>query len=341
MLRLPAFSVLAPNTLSDALALLAEDTENTAVLAGGTDLLPNLKRRLSTPKRLLSLRQLHELKQIEVSDTELRIGSAVRLCEVAAHPVIREEAVALVQAIEQLATIQIRNTATLGGNLCLDTRCEYFNQSELWRQAIGYCKKKLGDVCWVATSSPRCLAVSSSDTAPALAALGARVTLAAVQSEREEPLSNFYQNDGAQPLLRRPEELLVGIRVPRKKDRRSTYWKLRRRGSFDFPLLGVACAVQFSDENLVSEVRLFLGAVSSQPLWVDRAPALLCGRPLLDDQITRTALAAQAVAKPMAHADMTVSYRKTMVKPLVELALREVRGDDVRAERQRFLHLGL
>ena len=202
MLRLPAFQLFLPHTLPDALSMLAEDAEHTSVLAGGTDLLPNMKRRQVTPKRLVSLKHVPGLRSIDVLDHEIRIGSAVNLCEIEEHPLLRQEAKALCQAVGQIATVPIRSTATIGGNVCLDTRCEYINQSELWRKAIGFCKKKDGDICWVATSSPRCLAVSSTDAAPALSALSAQVVLSSVRGERVLDLLDLYENDGEKPLTK-------------------------------------------------------------------------------------------------------------------------------------------
>lgn len=339
MLRLPEFHLLAPQSLSEALAMLAADPQNTSVLAGGTDLLPNMKRRQQTPGRLLSLRNLSGLRQIHLSDGEIRLGGAVRLREIEDHPLLKTEARALVQAVSQIATVHIRCTATIGGNLCLDTRCDYYDQSEPWRKAIGYCKKKDGDICWVATSSPRCLAVSSTDAAPALIALGAKVVLSSLQGDRELPLADLYHNDGISYLTKRPDELLTEVRIPRLPNRRSAYWKLRRRGSFDFPLVGVATAIQLGSDGNVIQAGLALGAVSSRPLAVPDAVQLLIGQPLSDERIAQVADAAHAVAKPMDHADMSLSYRKTMVKSLVRSALREVRGDDVSQERQRLMRL--
>lgn len=339
MLRLPEFQLLSPQSLSEALALLQADPDHTSILAGGTDLLPNMKRRQQTPKRLISLRGVAELAQLTVAEDEVRIGGSVRLRTIETHEALAADLRGLVQAVSQIATVHIRGTATIGGNLCLDTRCEYYNQSQLWRQSIGFCKKKDGDICWVATSSPRCLAVSSTDAAPALMALGAQVQLCSASGSRELPLSELYQNDGIHYLSKRPDEVLTLIRIPRRAGLRSAYWKLRRRGSFDFPLLGVAVAVQRDDAGIVQHAQVALGAVSSRPLLVPEASALLCGQPLGDAQIREAAEAAYPLAKPMDHADMSLSYRKSMVKSLVTSALREVRGDDVSQDRQRLMRV--
>lgn len=339
MLRLPEFQLLSPQSLSEALALLQADPEHSSILAGGTDLLPNMKRRQQTPRRLISLRNVAELGQLTVAADEVRIGGSVRLRTIETHEALAVELRGLVQAVSQIATVHIRGTATIGGNLCLDTRCEYYNQSQPWRQAIGFCKKKDGDICWVATSSPRCLAVSSTDAAPALMALGAQVQLCSASGTRELPLADLYQNDGIHYLSKRPDEVLTLIRIPQRAGQRSAYWKLRRRGSFDFPLLGVAVAVQRDDAGIVQHAQVALGAVSSRPLLVPEASALLCGQPLSDAQIREAAEAAYPLAKPMDHADMSLSYRKAMVKSLVISALREVRGDDVSQDRQRLMRV--
>src|SRR5256884_10009199 len=161
---------------------------------------------------------------------------ALPIYEIVANAAVREQYAGLWQAAAQVATVHLRNMGTLGGNLCLDTRCNYYNQNYEWRKAIDFCLKKDGEICWVATASKRCVAASSTDTAPALMALGATVRLVSPAGEREIPVENLYQNDGIDYLTRRPDEILTEIHVD---DAPSCYWKLRRRGAFDFPVLGV------------------------------------------------------------------------------------------------------
>jgi 4-hydroxybenzoyl-CoA reductase subunit beta len=224
---------------------------------------------------------------------------------------------------------------TLGGNLCLDTRCNYYDQNYEWRKAIDFCMKKDGETCWVATSSPRCLAVSSTDTAPALLALGADVTLVSAHAERRIPLTDLFQNDGIHYLSRRPDEILTAVHLPRLDGWRSTYWKLRRRGAFDFPVLGVAAAVKLDSGGTVEAARLVLGAVASRPLDAAGAAAVLVGRPLTDDAIRETAEAAARLAKPMDNTDYSLHWRKRVVRDFVGYALSELRGDDTREMRRR------
>jgi 4-hydroxybenzoyl-CoA reductase subunit beta len=335
MMRLPAFSYRAPRTLRDAASWLADAGRDAMVLAGGTDVLPNMKRRQQTPATLIALRGVRELGAIGSEPGAAVIGAAVTLNTLVRDERVRTRLPGLWQAALQVATPHLRSMATLGGNLCLDTRCTYYDQTYEWRKAIDFCLKKDGQICWVATSSPRCLAVSSTDTAPMLQALGARVRLVSAAGERELPLADLYQNDGMHYLTRRPDEILAHVLVPDEPGWRSTYWKLRRRGSFDFPVAAVAAAAQVDPEGRVAAVRLVAGAVASRPLAAPRAEALLAGERLTDERIAAAAHALYEVAKPMDNTDFELVWRKKMVTALATCALRELRGDDMREARQR------
>src|SRR5579859_1076632 len=185
MMRLPLFAYRAPTSLEEAARILHGEGPSAMPLAGGTDLLPNMKRRQQVPRTLLSLRGIDALRAVQFGDAGMRLGACLTLADIASEPRFRNGATALAQAAAQVATPHIRNMATLGGNLCLDTRCNYYDQNYEWRKAINFCLKKDGDTCWVAPGSPKCMAVSSTDTAPALIALGARVRLVSCSEERE------------------------------------------------------------------------------------------------------------------------------------------------------------
>jgi 4-hydroxybenzoyl-CoA reductase subunit beta len=331
MMRLPSFRYVAPTSVADAAKWLGDAPAETMIVAGGTDLLPNMKRRQQEPRTLVGLRAIRELQDVTV-DSVLRIGAGVTLARVVRDEAVRRAAPGLWQAALQIATPHLRNMGTIGGNLCLDTRCTYYDQSLEWRKAIGYCLKKDGSICWVATSSPKCLAVSSTDTAPVLQALDAEVTLRSARESRQVKVSDLYQNDGITYLLRRPDEILTEIVVPLRPQTRSTYWKLRRRGSFDFPVASVAAAVAFDGSN-VTDARIVLGAVLSRPASAPKAEAMLRGQPLTDEVIAAAADAAYQIAKPMDNTDFELVWRKRMVRTLVTCALRELRGDDMRAMR--------
>jgi 4-hydroxybenzoyl-CoA reductase subunit beta len=293
-----------------------------------------MKRRQQTPATLIALRQIPELATV-TNGEGLQIGACVTLSALVDDARVRQTAPGLWQAAAQVATPHLRNMGTIGGNLCLDTRCTYYDQSEQWRRAIDFCMKKDGRTCWVATSSPRCLAVSSTDTAPMLLALDARVRLVSAGGERTIAVGDLYQNDGMHYLRRRPDEILTGISVPDQTGWRSAYWKLRRRGSFDFPVASAAVAVRLDPAGGVLDARIVLGAVASMPMPAPKATALLVGRPLDDEAIAAAADAAYDVAKPMDNTDFELVWRKKTVRSLVTSALREVRGD-VEPGRRRF-----
>jgi 4-hydroxybenzoyl-CoA reductase subunit beta len=333
MMRLPRFRFLAPRSLAEAARVLAAEGPGAALLGGGTDLLPNMKRRQQVPETLVALRHVEELRRVR-NGCGLDLGAGLTLSEVARDRAVRERYTGLWQAVVQVATPHLRNMGTLGGNLCLDTRCTYYDQTLEWRRAIGYCMKKDGETCWVAPSSPKCLAVSSTDAAPALIALGARVRLVSAAGERELPLEELYENDGMHYSTRRPDEILSDVRLGPADGWRSVYWKLRRRGAFDFPVLSVAAAVRLAADGTVEEARIVLGAVASRPLVCSAAAGALAGRRLTDGVVAEAAQAASRLAKPMDNTDFTLHWRKRVAGEFVTWALCELRGDDLRERRR-------
>ncbi len=339
MMRLPWFGFHAPRSVAEAAKILAGEGPQAMLIAGGTDLVPNMKRRHQSPKTLVSLRRVDELKKVS-NGSGLALGAGLSLTEVVDSAKVRAGYTGLYQAAAQVATVLLRNMGTLGGNLCIDTRCSYFNQNYEWRKAIDFCMKKDGDICWVATANKRCLAVSSTDTAPALISLGAKVTLVSTQGEREVLLADLYRNDGIDYITRRADEVLTEISLPDSTGWKSTYWKLRRRGAFDFPVLGVAAAVKMAPDGTVEAARIALGAVSSRPL-ATRAGDCLVGGKLTDEAIAQAGAKAQNVAKPMDNTDLDIYWRKDVVSSFVGYALRELRGDDMRATRMRIARQAL
>ena len=334
MIRLPRFTYVAPRTLSEAAARLADAPAETMLLGGGTDLVPNMKRRQQAPRVVIGLRAISALHGVHRNGA-LTIGAMTTLGEIVGRDDIRRQYPGLWQAAVQVATPQLRNMGTIGGNLCLDTRCTYYDQSLEWRQAINYCMKKDGDTCWVATSSPKCLAVSSTDTAPMLQALGAQVRLVSTQGERVIGVGDLFNNDGMAYLTRRPDEILADVSVPDQNGWRSAYWKLRRRGSFDFPVASVAVAAKIDARGIVEDLRVVLGAVASRPLAVATAADIAHGHALTDDRIAAIADAAYQLGKPMDNTDYELVWRKRMIRPLVTYALKDMRGDDMSAIRLR------
>jgi 4-hydroxybenzoyl-CoA reductase subunit beta len=345
MMRLPHFKYHSPRTVGEAAELLAAPG-GAVLLAGGTDLLPNMKRRQQTPSTLIGLRGIDELRTLTPSSSNdeprgISIGAGVTLTELVKDARIHESCGALWQAASQVATPHLRNMGTLGGNLCLDTRCNYYDQNYEWRKSIDFCLKKDGRICWVATGSPKCLAVSSTDTAPALLALGATVTLVSATGTRQIAASDLYQNDGIHYLTRRPDEILTAIDIPSMQGWRSVYWKLRRRGAFDFPVLSVAAAAKIGGGGVVESARIILGAVASRPIDASAAATTLIGQRLTDELIAHAADEAARRAKPMDNTDFDLTWRKRVTRDVVSYALRELRGDDVREWRRKLSRMML
>ena len=333
MMRLPLFEFRAPRTLEEAARILDGEGAKAMPLAGGTDLLPNMKRRQQVPRTLMSLRNIEELQRSRLDHSGSRLGACVTLSDIAADARFRNGLTALAQAASLVATPHIRNMATLGGNLCLDTRCNYYDQNYEWRKAINFCLKKDGDTCWVAPGSPKCMAVSSTDTAPALIALGARVRLVSRLEARDVLLADLYNNDGLDYIKRKPNEILAEVLLDPLHGWKSTYWKLRRRGSFDFPVLSVAAATRISAAGVVEDVRIVIGSAASRPLVAAEAVKSLVGRQLNADSIAEAAAVAARIAKPLDNTDFDMSWRKKVTAEFVICALRELRGDDMRGER--------
>jgi 4-hydroxybenzoyl-CoA reductase subunit beta len=302
----------------------AEAGPNGMYVAGGTDLYPNMKRRHQEPKTVISLMAIPELRRSD----ERVVGAALTLTDVAVRPSGRPTVISA--AARLVSTPLLRNMGTLGGNLCLDTRCNYYNQSYEWRKSIDFCMKKDGHICWVAPSSPRCWAVSSSDVAPVMVAIGAEYRLVGPQGERVVPAGRFYQNDGINYLTKQPDEILVDVRLPAPNGWDAVYHKLRRRGAFDFPVLGVAAWVRWAgngkrETGNVSDARIVLGGVASYPQDVPEAASALRGKPLTDETIAAAAEAAYRPSKPMDNTDFDLSWRKQMTRVYVARALQELR----------------
>ena len=320
MLRLPSFSYLQPKTLTEALAMKRDAGPDGMFVAGGTDLYPNMKRRHQEPKTVISLMKIPELGR---SDSRT-VGPCVTLSALSNSPTVRQSYAAVATAARLVSTPLLRNMGTLGGNLCLDTRCNYYNQSYEWRKSIDFCMKKDGHICWVAPSSPRCWAVSSSDVAPVMVAIGAEYRLVGPQGERVVPAGRFYQNDGINYLTKQPDEILVDVRLPAANGWDAVYHKLRRRGSFDFPVLGVAAWIQWKGKD-VGVARIVLGGVASYPQEVPEAGEALLGARLSDESIAAAADAAYRPSKPMDNTDFDLSWRKQMTRVYVARALQELR----------------
>lgn len=331
MIRMPELRYERPATLAEAVELLAEP--GARVVAGGTDLVPKIKRRQVDAPILVSLGRVEGMQSVEGRGRGLSIGAGVRLADLGRNGDLAERWPAVWQAAVQVASPPIRSRATLGGNLLVDPRCRWYDQSPSWRVSVGGCLKRGGDICRVAPASDHCWAVSSTDTAPALMAVGATLVVVGAAGRRELAVADLYRDDGIEYATLRPGEVIVSVELPDPAGWRSSFWKIRPRGSIDFPLVSAAAAVRFAG-GAVTEARVALGAVASCPLPVDVAPLL--GGALQDDAIAEVAAGAERLAHPVETSDLPAPYRRKLVPVVVGHALREVRGDDLSRTRKRY-----
>jgi 4-hydroxybenzoyl-CoA reductase subunit beta len=322
MMRLPPFRYLAPRTVAEAAHMLEEHGPVATIVAGGTDVYPALKRRQTWADTLVGLRGVDGLRGVTRSeDGGVSIGAMTSLREIAVspglHPAVR-------QAASLVSSPQIRNVATFGGNLCLQTRCSFYDVPDTARQTVKPCLKAGGDTCWVAPSGSRCWAVSSSDLAPVAVALDAELHFTGASDHRVVPVASLYTGDGLIPLSRKPSELLTRVSFPPLDGLRSAYWKLARRGTIDFPVLGVATALRLDPDGTCTHARVVLGAVASAPLRAEQAEQLLVGNRLTDEVIEAAAEAATRPARPLNNADLPHYYRKWTIPTGVARTLRSL-----------------
>lgn len=321
MLGLPPFSYASPKTLKEASEMLAS-SQRAVLVSGGTDLYPNIKRRQVEPRLIVSLSGIAALRGIRSDeDRGLTIGALTTLEEVATSPIVTGQYPALAEAAMSVGSPQIRNGATLGGNLCQDTRCSYYDMPLGWRKGIGYCLKRGGDVCRIAPGSDRCWAVSSSDIAPIAMALDASVGVVGTRGERSMGVKSLYTNDGASHLSIARDEILTGLKLPPPGGLKAKYLKLRQRGTIDFAILGVAVAVRLDEQGVCTLARVVLGAVGSSPVEAEASEAILTGEKLTDEKVRQASTEASRLAKPMDNTSLTLQYRKAMVQVYVARAL--------------------
>jgi 4-hydroxybenzoyl-CoA reductase subunit beta len=327
MLRLPHFSFRLPATLDEVATILNGEGPGCRLVAGGTDLWPNMKRRHQKADTVVSLMRVPHLAGIK-NGSGLTLGATTILSDITRDLHLRKNFPALARAVASISSPPLRNMGTIGGNLCVDTRCTYYNQTEEWRRSIDYCMKEEGTICWVAPSSPRCWAHSASDSAPVLCSLGAELDLVSTEGRRSIPIDALYRDDGIEYLGKRPDEILTAVRLPETSSAghcRSSFWKLRRRGSIDFAVLSVAAAVWMEDDDeTVERAALYLGAVASYPTPVAGVAELLVGRKLTEERIAEVGQLARRVATPMDNTDFQAQWRGTMTARYTEAALREI-----------------
>ena len=323
-MRLPKFDYRTPQTIAEAVKIMADVGPTAQFVAGGTDLYPNMKRRQQTPQTVISVMRLNELNQITGDGSHgLRIGASVILTDICENEIINRDYPVVARAARTISTPLLRNMGTIGGNQLLDTRCNYYDQNFEWRKGINFCLKKDGDICWVAPGSSKCWAVQSSDLVPVMVAIGAKLRFASTLGERVIDAAGLYNDDGIDYLHKRPDELLVSIELPPTNGWRASYQKLRRRGAFDFPVLGVAAYIK-DEGGVVSDARVVLGGIAPSPVEIKEAGSTLVGKTLNDEQIQIVAEAAYVKARPLDNTDFVYQWRKQMARQYTLRALREL-----------------
>ena len=322
MLRLPAYAYHVPRTLADAIGLLTEHAGDVMPIAGGTDLLPNMKQGLFEPGHLVALSRVPELRGVELTQEGLRIGSTMTLAEVGAHPLVRRHAPSFAEAAGRVAGPQLRNAGTIGGNLCLDTRCTYYNQTYFWRNALGFCLKKDGSVCHVTKVGRKCVAAHSADAPPVLMTVGASMTLAGPQGTRTHKVGDFFIADGIWNNVRRADEIVTHVTIPvAPQGRFAAFEKLRQRGAIDFPLLNIAVAGERAPDGTLADVRVVVSALGSRPRVVTGLDKLVPGQRPDAELIDAIAERAHAQCHPLDNIIVDPEWRRAMVPVYVRKAL--------------------
>ena len=327
-MKLPKFEFIQPHSLQEACSILGEHDRKAAILAGGTALMVGLRYGLSKPAVVIGLKGLTELDYVDRNGSGgLAIGSMVSLETLEKSPIVLNEYPALAQAAQFVAVPPIRHKATVGGNLCLDTRCIYHNQSEFWRSGLKACFKRGGNLCNAVEKGRRCQAVYQGDLGPVLLALGAQVKIVSAKGEKIIPLAEFFTGRGEKPNVLKPDEILVEIRIPPSgHGAAGVYEKLRVREGMDFPMAGVAVMVKRIPNGTIEQAKVVLGAVGSSPAEVPKAATLLEGNKPTDDLLQSVSREAVDRALAVGNLAMNASFRRKMVGVLVKRALRRTLG---------------
>lgn len=323
MLRLPQLDVRAPETLAEAVEMLG--APGARLIAGGTDLMPNLKHRLETPEVLVSLHGVRELRGIVLDEDAgvLRVGAGATLAEIAASELVQRHHPSFAQAAGLVAGPQLRAMGTLGGNLNLDTRCRYVNQTPFWRSAIGGCLKSEGDICHVVPKGRNCVAALSSDCVPALISLDAEIQQVGPEGERTMPLVDYFHADGLAHTKRLPGEITVGIRIPLGGPRKASYVKWRPRGSIDYPLVSIALRFDLEEDRPRAPIvaqKVVAGVLAARPRVLRGLDGIL-GKPL-EDVADEVARAAHKECKPLENVPYEAPHRRKLIEVLTRRAVK-------------------
>ena len=329
MLTLPRFEWRQPRTVEETLSLLSGQPGETLLVAGGTDAVPNLKHRLHEPRRIVHLGRVDALRFVRETDEGLDLGPRITLAELSEHPFVQRHHPSLAKAAGLVAGPQLRAMGTLGGNLCLDTRCTYYNQTYFWREALGFCLKKDGVHCHVVPQGKRCVAAHSSDVAPVLVTLEASVEIASRAGSRVISVEDFFVGDGVHNNVLKPDEMVTRVHVPaRSRGLKVGYQKLRPRNAIDFPMLSVAFAAR--GDGRCEGARLVVSALAAKPRSIGGLETMVAGRALDAEVREAVAQSAYKQCRPQTSIPYDTDWRHEMVPVFVKRAIMEAIGEELR-----------
>ena len=333
-MKLPNFEYERPATLEAALDILQKHGKDARVLAGGTDLLIRMKYRVLCPERVIAIKSISGLCRISFdSQGNAIIGACVTLSNLAANPGIAEAFPAFHEAVKSVASKHIRNVASIGGNICLDTRCWHYSQSQLYRNLENTCHKLGGNLCLAIRGSDRCHAVNSSDTTPVLMVLDAVLTVAKKGHERKITAREFFKDSGARPNALERDEMVTELLLPKQDDQAHTsFIKIARRMGIDFATGNIAARVLENGKG-VEDVKLVIGAMSSVPRILEKAPEIIMDSGLTEEAIENAAAIASSEMGTLTNLYCSAGYKRHLAGVLVRRALLDIRSK-VRAKRR-------
>ncbi|MBW2184159.1 MAG: FAD binding domain-containing protein [Deltaproteobacteria bacterium] len=335
-MRLPKFEYVKPASTEEALAVLEKSGKNARILAGGTDLLVNMKYRVTRPEIVIGIKSLKDLSLISSNGNgPTKIGAAVTLSELAGNSRIAEEFPVFIHAVKSVASQHIRNAATIGGNICLDTRCWYYNQTKLWRDSRELCHKTGGNVCHAIKGSDRCHAINNSDTAPALIALDAKISVMKKGSERVVPVKDFFREDGSRHTVLEPGEIITALSLPENdSSSHATFIKVSIRKGLDFANGSIAALVSGEGKG-VTAVRLILGSMTSAPLSLKKASQVILESGLTEESIEKAAVVARSELGTLTNLFTSSGYKRHLAETLVKRALQELKAKTKKPRRAK------
>jgi 4-hydroxybenzoyl-CoA reductase subunit beta len=332
-MRLPRFEYVRPKTIEEAVSAIAPSNRKATILAGGTDLLVNMKYRVVCPETVVSIKHIAELCAMSAANGHMAIGACATLTDLVHDSSTAQKFSAFNQAVRAIASQHLRNMATLGGNVCLDTRCWYYNQSKLWRDARELCHRTGGTLCHAIKGAKRCHAINNSDTAPVLIALDAQIAVAGKGQQRMIQAKDFYQDDGIKHTDLEPGEIVTSITLPQGNgDSHATFIKISMRKGIDFAMASIAAAVN-ANGKAVSSARLVMGSVASRPIMLEKASQVIMESGLTEKSIENAGEVARTELGILTNLFTSSGYKRQLTEVLVKRVLKEIKDKTGKAGR--------